>query len=124
MTFECAEKYCTSLNAHLIEFSTQAQKDFLKQKIIAIHSTVWTNLKTGYVWWLNLGFRGEGKWYWNKSNTLCGFGNCWNLAGANNEYTAALHSNGDDVDDVKNSVLNYPICQTDCNPCPSKIFQS
>ena len=108
MTFECAEKYCASLNAHLIEFSTQAQKDFLKQKIITIHSMD-SSLSTGYVWWLNLGYRADGKWYWNKSNNLCGFGNCWNLAGAGG--VAALHSNGENVGDQGKSVLNYPICQ-------------
>ena len=58
----------------------------------------------------NLGYRSDGKWYWNKSNTLCGFGNCWGLDGSNGEYWGALNSNGYDVTNVK-SVLNYPICQ-------------
>ena len=58
----------------------------------------------------NLGYRSDGKWYWNKSNTLCGFGNCWGLDGSNGEYWGALNSNGYDVTHVK-SVLNYPICQ-------------
>ena len=55
MTFSDAEKYCASFGSHLIEFFTQEQKDFLQQKINTIHSTVWTNLNTGFVWWLNLG---------------------------------------------------------------------
>ena len=55
MTFSDAEKYCASFGSHLIEIFTQEQRDFLKQKIITIHSTVWTNLNAGYVWWLNLG---------------------------------------------------------------------
>ena len=60
---------------------------------------------------LNLGYRSDGKWYWNKSNNLCGFGNCWDLDGKNGQYWGALHSNGDSVNDVKSYYLKYPICQ-------------
>ena len=114
MNFEDAKKYCASLNSHLIEFHTQAQMGFLKQKVIEIHSTVWTNLSTGWVWWLGLEFRSDGKWYWIHSNTICGFGKCWNLDPHDVGYpelTIAWHSNGSSKDDEKESELNYPICQ-------------
>ena len=110
MNFGDAKKYCASLNSHLIEFSTQAQMDFLKQKVTEIYSTVWTTLDTDYIWWLGLEFR-SGKWYWIHSNTICSFGQCLGSDGASSEHWMTLKSNGVNMDDEKASNMNYPICQ-------------
>ena len=120
MNFEDAKKYCASLNSHLIEFSTQAQYDFLKQKVTTIHEKVWTDLNSGPVWWLGLEYRSDGNWYWIHSNTICKFGNCWDhdgkdLYGVSPEHKMVLykykHSNGVTVDDENEAHLFFPICQ-------------
>ena len=122
MNFEDAKKYCASLNSHLIEFSTQAQYDFLKQKVVTIHSKVWTNMGFGPVWWLGLEYRSDGNWYWIHSNTICKFGNCWGHDGKGfskygvvSEHRMVLkiykYVNEVFVNDEKETDLFCPICQ-------------
>ena len=80
---------------------------------------VWTNLDTGFVWWLGLEHRSDGNWYWIHSNTLCKFGNCWDhdgkdAYGVEPEHGMVLYmfsKSTMSVDDEDKSNLFFPICQ-------------
>ena len=60
MKFHAAERYCKFLGAHLIEFCTKAQYDFLMKY----------GKKAGSYGWFFIGLKQkQGAWYWIHSKT-------------------------------------------------------
>ena len=60
MKFHAAERYCKSLGAHLVEFHTKAQYDFLMKNGKKAASSRW--------YWIGLKQK-QGAWYWIHSKT-------------------------------------------------------
>ena len=59
MKFDAAERYCKSLGAHLVEFHTKAQYDFLMK---------YGKKARAYWYWIGLKQK-QGAWYWIHSKT-------------------------------------------------------
>ena len=105
MNFNAAEKYCKSLGANLIEFSTKAQYEFLiksrKTSGRANSKEIWIGLKQKH-----------GVWYWvhskKKLNSI--FQNRVRGTGGGEKYQNIYHgSNTWDSEGPNEN--NVPVCQ-------------
>ena len=104
MYFHAAEKYCKSLGAHLIEFSTKAQYDFLLKS--SRKCGVYSVDK-----WIGL-VQKQGAWYWIHSKTKLNsfFQNKVRGTGGRENYQL-INGGSWDPEGPSNSDKNVPVCQ-------------
>ena len=106
MYFHAAEKYCKSLGAHLIEFSTKAQYEFLiksrKTSGRANSKEIWIGLK-----------QKQGAWYWIHSKTKLNsfFQNKVQGTGGSEKYQAIYPSGRWEPEGPSSGDQNVPVCQ-------------
>ena len=101
MKIHAAERYCKSLGAHLVEFHTKAQYDFLMKY----------GKKAGAHWyWIGLKQK-QGAWYWIHSKTKLNsfFQKKVKGTGSSNKYQM-LHPHGHWHETTGNNRY-YSICQ-------------
>ena len=102
MKIHAAERYCKSLGAHLVEFRTKAQYDFLMKY----------GKKAGAHWyWIGLKQK-QGAWYWIHSKTKLNsfFQNKVRGTGGSENYQL-INGGSWDPEGPSNSDKNVPVCQ-------------
>ena len=104
MNFNAAEKYCKSLGAHLVEFHTKAQYDFLiKYGKKAESHWYWIGLK-----------QKQGAWYWIHSKTKLNsfFQKKVKGTGSSKKYQEVNPSGArGSWNNYSSNSRSYPVCQ-------------